>query len=66
MCMYCGIGSHCIEVQDNVLDEASKNEILDKHNELRARVANGQEPGQPSAANMKKLKWDDELARNGM
>ena len=36
--------------------------ILNKHNELRAKVANGQQIGQPPAANMKKLKWSSELA----
>ena len=29
--------------------------VLDKHNELRRRVAKGEEPGQPGAANMRKL-----------
>ena len=37
--------------------------ILNKHNELRAKVANGQQIGQPSASNMKKLKWSPELAK---
>ena len=37
--------------------------MLDKHNNLRAKIANGQESGQPSAVNMKKLKWSEELAR---
>jgi uncharacterized protein YkwD len=36
--------------------------VLNKHNELRAKVANGQQIGQPPAANMKKLKWSSELA----
>ena len=65
MCMYCGVGSTCDTVYANSLTDAEKQEILDKHNELRSKVANGQEAGQPSAANMKKLKWDDELASNG-
>ncbi|TRY80281.1 hypothetical protein TCAL_04566 [Tigriopus californicus] len=44
--------------------------IVDKHNELRAKVANCEEDqafnstkGQPCAKNMKKLKWSDELAK---
>ena len=36
---------------------------MEKHNSLRAQVANGQQSGQPSAANMKKLKWSNELAK---
>ena len=42
--------------------------IVAKHNELRSLVAKGLErrgvggKGQPSAANMKKLSWDDELS----
>ena len=44
-----------------------KDAIVDKHNELRSKVANGQETrgvggGQPKAANMRKLVWNDELA----
>lgn len=35
---------------------------LQKHNELRARVARGDTPGQPPAADMKRLEWDDDLA----
>ena len=65
MCMYCGIGEHCNSVFTNEFSDADKQEILDKHNELRAKVANGNEAGQPGASNMKKLKWSDELASNG-
>jgi len=48
------------------LSEESKAAILDKHNELRRRVAKGEETGginppQPQAANMRKLVWSDEL-----
>ena len=65
MCKYCGIGSNCNDqVFNNEMTEAMKQEILDKHNELRAKVANGNEDGQPSATNMNKLIWDDELASN--
>ena len=65
MCQYCGIGEHCGTVSKMELTDAEKSELLNKHNELRAKVANGQETGQPSATNMKKLKWSDELANNG-
>ena len=65
MCKYCGIGDTCNDaVITNEMTDAMKTELLDKHNELRARVANGQEDGQPSAQNMNKLEWDDELASN--
>ena len=45
-----------------------KESIVKKHNELRSIVARGLESrgvggrSQPSAANMKKLSWDDDLA----
>ena len=47
--------------------KAIKDAIVGKHNELRAKVANGKEKlgldgSQPKAANMRKLKWNDELA----
>ena len=65
MCKYCGIGDTCNDqVITNEMTDAMKTELLDKHNELRAKVANGEEDGQPSAQNMNKLEWDDELARN--
>ena len=35
--------------------------ILDKHNELRRKIAKGWQRGQPAAANMKKLRWNGEL-----
>ena len=49
----------------NTIDQQS---ILDKHNALRRQVANGQEsrgsPGpQPSASNMRQVKWDADLAK---
>ena len=45
-----------------------KKSIVKKHNELRSIVARGLESRgvggkrQPSAANMKKLSWDEDLA----
>ena len=40
---------------------------MNKHNELRAKVANGEEQRgldgpQPKAANMRQMEWNDELA----
>lgn len=47
--------------------ETDKKDIVNLHNELRRRLAKGLEqrgsPGpQPSAANMRELQWDEELA----
>ena len=47
--------------------KAMKDTILNKHNELRALVANGEEErgvdgGQPKATNMRELVWCDKLA----
>ena len=47
--------------------KAMKDTILDKHNELRSLVANGEEERgvdgvQPKAANMREMVWNDELA----
>ena len=45
-----------------------KEAIVDVHNELRKKVAKGEEERgidgqQPKAANMRKLVWNDELAK---
>ena len=47
--------------------QAMKDSIVRKHNELRSKVANGQEGRgvdgtQPKAANMMEIVWSDELA----
>ena len=48
------------------MSDSAKQAILDKHNELRRRVAKGEETGginapQPGATNMKKMVWNTEL-----
>jgi hypothetical protein len=48
--------------------QAEKDIILKTHNDQRRKVAMGQESqgaggGQPNAANIFELKWNDELAR---
>jgi len=65
MCQFCGVDAKaCFDgFCKNDLTDADKNTLVEKHNALRAQVANGQQSGQPSAANMKKLKWSDELAK---
>ncbi|XP_047475100.1 uncharacterized protein LOC125029251 [Penaeus chinensis] len=68
LCGASGLGPTCgsqvpgrgVSAQDAAL-------ILAQHNQLRSRVAMGQEgrgaPGpQPQAANMRQMEWDDELA----
>ena len=55
-------------VQLNLLYEQAKEAILEKHNQLRRRVAKGEETGginspQPGAANMRKLVRTGELSR---
>jgi len=63
MTVYPGPADECgYELKFTGLDEATKKILLDKHNELRQKVASGGEAGQPGAANMRKLVWDDELA----
>jgi len=43
------------------LTQAAKDAVLSKHNELRRKVAKGEEAGQPGAGNMRELVWDEEL-----
>jgi len=49
------------ELKQTGIDQATKDKILEKHNQLRQKVASGGEANQPSAANMRKFVWDDEL-----
>ncbi|EZA55695.1 Venom allergen [Ooceraea biroi] len=69
MCQYPSSepGPKCQQAHDVGLTDSEKKFIVKKHNELRQRVASGQEtrgsPGpQPPASNMQDLTWDDELA----
>ena len=65
--MFRGLAIH---YRYNILSflQADKDAIVNKHNELRSRVATGKETlgvggnGQPTAANMRKMVWSDELA----
>jgi len=43
------------------MSQASKEAVLAKHNELRRKVAKGEEAGQPGSSNMRELVWDEEL-----
>ncbi|XP_046416364.1 venom allergen 5-like [Neodiprion fabricii] len=69
LCLYpnSGPSSLCRNYDPAPLSSDEKAEIVAHHNQLRQRVASGQEtrgrPGpQPPASDMKELKWDDELA----
>ncbi|XP_077299105.1 uncharacterized protein LOC143920216 [Arctopsyche grandis] len=68
MCIYQGLSSRCGQGSyGGYLTETEKKTIVDTHNVLRLRIANGQEhqgaPGpQPPASDMQLLEWDDELA----
>ena len=55
-------GQQCNPIH-NGLSQSDKDAILAKHNELRSKVANGKQSGQPPAANMKKMVWNDKLAK---
>merc|ERR1712002_1016624 len=65
MTKYSGPADSCVEKSINSgFDQAAKDVIVKVHNELRNKVAMGNETNgaQPQAANMRKMVWDDELA----
>jgi hypothetical protein len=51
-----------ISSSETGITREEKRLILEEHNFLRQSVAMGQVPGQPAAANMQEMHWDDELA----
>jgi len=55
--------SSSCEIKAKGVSEADKKAILKIHNELRAKIANGNEKEFPTAANMLELEWDDHLAK---
>merc|ERR1712215_502232 len=63
-----GVSNRCLNTLKDGLphdvDQASKDWILAKHNELRSKIALGKVPGHfvPKAANMEEMSWDDDLA----
>jgi hypothetical protein len=67
-CTYCGVNvAACNKLCERTLSDADIKVIVDKHNELRRKVAKGQETrgvggGQPKAADMYELVWDADLA----
>jgi len=70
LCLYDGsIAAACGKTVDMSLKssvtDAEKTFIVDKHNELRRRIANGEDDisSMPKAGNMMELEWDDEVAK---
>jgi len=61
MCRYKGVSPSCHQHTERGVSEADKKEILEYHNRLRSRVAQGQ-THQPPASDMMELSWDPELA----
>jgi len=61
MCLFPGPAPFCRPVSRG-LSPNTLNAVLDRHNQLRAQVAQGNQPGQPPAANMNQLVWNTELA----
>jgi len=69
MCLYQGPSDSCArKTVLRALSYDAQQAIVDKHNELRRKVAKGEETNnlawgnQPPASNMRKLVWNDELA----
>jgi len=66
MCKYPGPSTECAaKTTGKAFTAAGKKLILDKHNELRRKVAKGEEKEnkqQPKASNMREMVWNDELA----
>ena len=62
-----GVSQSCGQIVSQDLSDQDKRSALSLHNKFRSRVASGEEGrgttgGQPTAANMRELVWDDELA----
>ena len=49
------VSERCGKVLTHQLTDTIKQRLLDHHNDLRRKVARGDEPEQPSAANMREL-----------
>ncbi|XP_017774052.1 PREDICTED: venom allergen 5-like [Nicrophorus vespilloides] len=62
-CITMATGCSKTMINGHGVTNGDKNMILDYHNRMRQSVAMGQISGQPTAANMMEMKWDDELAQ---
>jgi len=59
MCKYKGPTEECAKKEKFTGEERA--ELVKAHNDLRRRIAKGEEPGQPEAANMMEMVWDEEM-----
>jgi len=63
MCQFTGPDPICMaSTASRRLNPDTITAVLDRHNQLRTQVAQGNQPGQPPAANMNQLVWNTELA----
>jgi len=63
ICQAFGAPDGCsLEMKTRGVSEELSKVLLAKHNQLRRKLAKGEEENRPSAANMKKLVWSEELA----
>jgi len=63
ICQAFGAPDRCsLEMETRRMSEELSKVMLDKHNQLRRKLAKGEEENWPSAANMRKLVWSEELA----
>merc|ERR1712055_649576 len=53
----------CPNLIFRTLSNGGKEAILAKHNQLRRKVAKGEEANQPTAANMREMVWSSELEK---
>merc|ERR1711970_1522514 len=53
----------CQNLIFRTLSNGGKEAILAKHNQLRRKVAKGEEANQPAAANMREMVWSSELEK---
>ncbi|XP_046683759.1 venom allergen 5-like [Homalodisca vitripennis] len=62
-CLYLSLACRGRLLRSGGLTCQDKRLIVDTHNQMRSMVASGRIAGQPAAANMLEMVWDEELAR---
>ncbi|XP_074653570.1 uncharacterized protein LOC141907730 [Tubulanus polymorphus] len=60
----CGEGKFVSKLGTRGFTSQERQRIVDLHNMFRSRVATGKQSGQPKAANMIALEWDDRLEKS--
>jgi len=64
MCLHPGASPECrAKTIGSGMSQDGKEAILARHNDLRRRLAKGEEANQPAASDMRELVWDEELER---